>query len=242
MRIAIVDDDSADRAELSELLTRYAKERQLTAQYQTYRSAEELMADFKPGQWDILFLDIYMSGITGMEAAHQLRQMDPACRLIFFTSSYVHAVESYTVQASYYLTKPLDYQRFCTAMDAVCSLLQRNNRCLEVHSEGILLQVLFSDILFMDCMVKQSCLHLSDRILNVDERVCTILEHLAADDRFLNCNRNTTVNMDWISRILKDDFLLKNGQTVPIRPRGRRGVKKAFLQYSVKSLRKQGQN
>mgnify|MGYP002238148171 FL=1 len=53
-------------------------------------------------------MDIYMGTMTGMDAARKLRDAKDTAALIFITSSDAYAVESYDVQASYYLMKPFD--------------------------------------------------------------------------------------------------------------------------------------
>jgi DNA-binding LytR/AlgR family response regulator len=240
VRIAIVDDRPEDQAELTGLLKRYCAQRRLAAETELFPSAEAMLAAFAPGRFQILFLDIYMGGMSGMDAARRVRRDDPACRLIFFTTSRAFAVESYAVRASYYLTKPIAYDQLCQGMDEACRGLARDAREITVCSGGMKLQVLLSNILFLDCCNEHPQLHCARRVLTLEDRAADLLPLLTEDDRFLCCNRNTAVNLDWVSRALEEDFLLKDGQTVPIRQRGRAAIKKAFLQYSLRDLRKGG--
>lgn len=238
MQIAVVDDLEPDRSELCGLLTRYFTQRCLQAELCTFSSAEALLAVPEPEQFSIIFLDIYMAHISGMEAARVLQEKAPSCRIIFCTTSHEHAVESYTVHAAYYLTKPLDYSRLCLALDASCAGLLEDSLYITVHLQNVEARVLLRDILFADCSRERTRLHLSDRLLLPDERVSDVLGALNSDGRFLQCNRNIVVNMNWVAKVLDGDFLLKNGETVPIRQRGRSIVKKDYLSYSLKSLRK----
>ena len=239
MNIAIVDDQQADRKELSQLLDGYLKRRQLQARLTEFSSAQSFLQQFAPGAFQVIFLDIYMPGMNGMDAARRIFEEDPACRLIFCSTSHTHAVESYTVQAAYYLTKPLDSLRMEQAMDVACAALLRDSRSLRVRCAGVEAEVLLRDILFADCSLERARLHLRDRVLAVDGRTTDVFARLTQDERFLNCNRNTAVNMDWVERVLEDDFLLRGGQTVPIRHRGRGALKKAYLQYVLHSLKEE---
>ena len=81
MRIAIVDDLAAERHFLREQL-----EQKLP--------------------FSVAFLDIYMMGMTGIEAARELRKTDTDCLLIFTTTSTDHALEGFQVRAMHYLVKP----------------------------------------------------------------------------------------------------------------------------------------
>ena len=83
MQVAIVDDRAEDRAELRVLLSRYAKERGLLITCDEYDSAEAFLAQAVPGEVQLLFLDIYMGELSGMEAARQVCSIDPECRLVF---------------------------------------------------------------------------------------------------------------------------------------------------------------
>jgi len=236
MRIAVVDDRAADRAELIGLLGRYCTARSLHAEHSSYASADSFLADFCPGRYDLVFLDIYMNGTGGMEAARRLLAQDPACRFIFCTTSHEHAVESYSVRASFYLTKPLDESLFNQAMDLVCGDLARDSRAVTVRCGGVDVVLLMRDILYMDCSLEHVRLHLEERLLTVDNRAGELSSRLCADSRFLCCNRNIIVNMDWIASVDSGDFLLKNGLRVPIRQRGCSAVKKAYLRYSLQAL------
>ena len=108
MNIAIVDDLKTDSDRLVGFIDTYMKQHNL--QYGTldrFSSGEDFLGAFTPGKYDLIFLDIYMDGITGMETAKRIRQTDHDCRIIFITISPEFAVESYNVNASFYLLKPI---------------------------------------------------------------------------------------------------------------------------------------
>lgn len=236
MNIAIADDNAADQQELAALLKRYCSENRLSAQYTFFPDAEALLKAFSPGAYDLIFLDIYMRALDGMSAAHRLREADPDVRLIFYTSSAAHAVESYEVRAAYYLTKPLEYARVQGAMDAACAELVQRSRSIRVHVQGVEAELMLQNILYVDCSRECAQLHLADKTLPVSERISDLLAQLTADGRFLVCNRNVAVNMDAIARVTENDFVLVSGEAVPIRQRGRSAVRKEFLRYSLRTL------
>lgn len=97
MRIAIVDDLSTDSEALRKLLCRWASEQgiPLVPSPVILESGEALLAHFAPNAFDIIFLDIYMTGITGMEVARKIREQDTHCQLIFTTTTGEFAVDSY---------------------------------------------------------------------------------------------------------------------------------------------------
>lgn len=93
-----------------------------------------------------------------------------------------------------------------------------------------------SDILFADVAEGRTRLHLREMIVKLDDRASDIFPILSGDERFISCNRNITVNMDHIERVADDFFIMNNGEYAPIKQRGRAGIKKAFLSYTLRSL------
>ena len=77
MNIAIVDDMSIERKVLMKILQDYADQNHIEITLMPFSCAEELLADYHPLQYTILFLDIYMDGMTGVEAAEKIRLSDP---------------------------------------------------------------------------------------------------------------------------------------------------------------------
>ena len=106
MNIAIIDDISTDAEALKNIAVSYFEKKQIRAEICYFFSAEEFFEDYQPGKFQILFLDIYMDGMTGMEAARRIRRQSDNCILVFVTTSSDFAVESYDVGASYYLSFP----------------------------------------------------------------------------------------------------------------------------------------
>ena len=107
MRISIVDDRLEDRNALQRELDSALREKGYSVEtIDLYSSGEEFLSGFKKGKYDLIFFDIYMEGINGIEAAAEVRKEDKSVRLIFVTTSNDFAAESYSLRADYYLLKP----------------------------------------------------------------------------------------------------------------------------------------
>lgn len=106
MRIAIVDDLAAERTLLKDRLERQLQRRTVQADILEYESSETFLEAAREAPFTAAFLDIYMDGMTGMEAAKKLRETDTDCLLVFTTTSTDHALEGFQVRALHYLVKP----------------------------------------------------------------------------------------------------------------------------------------
>ena len=113
MRLAFVDDDYD---EIKKLTTMIDKELQGTVysncKRQLFDNGETFLSVWKPGMYDIVFLDIFMDQLTGVDVARQIRKTDTSVKIIFCTTSNEFASESYCVDVdsrlSLFITLPND--------------------------------------------------------------------------------------------------------------------------------------
>ena len=120
-QIALCDDEEKELDRIETYLAGYQDKRQ-TQKYRVRRfTSGEAMVDLIREELympDLILLDIFMSGITGMDAAKEMRGMGCGVPIIFLTTSRDHALCAYEVDAVQYLVKPLDQDRFYHAMDS----------------------------------------------------------------------------------------------------------------------------
>ena len=99
MRIAICDDDSLDLLYISKLLEKYHQKTSADFTCKMFLNATELLYSMETSFYDLLFLDIFMGGFNGIEAAREIRLFNPSVKIIFLTSSPEFALQSYGVKA-----------------------------------------------------------------------------------------------------------------------------------------------
>ena len=108
MRIALIDDDRAQIEALSRLvLAEVSNSGYPASKIEAFDSGEAFLAKWQPGAYDIMILDIFMDGLSGVDVARKIREADDTVRLVFCTTSNEFASESYEVNAQYYLHKPV---------------------------------------------------------------------------------------------------------------------------------------
>ena len=99
MKIAVIDDLEIDARQLADQVSAYMSTHRIPADTpEIFPGGEEFLAGFMPGVYDIIFLDIYMNGINGMQTASKIRLWDTSCHIIFVTTSSDFAVDSYEVR------------------------------------------------------------------------------------------------------------------------------------------------
>ena len=134
IKAAFCDDDLSVLNELHVLMDNYRVERNQEITYTAFHSPLELIAQIEKGmRFDILFLDVLMPGVNGIETAQEIREYDSAMKIIFLTSSAEYAVESYTVNAYFYQLKPIWPESFYRLMDSLSGQLAKYNNFLRAH-------------------------------------------------------------------------------------------------------------
>lgn len=106
MKVAFVDNNRQDMDNLTSSITKYSNESFDITSYDTYSNGESFLSEFYANKYDIVFLDIFMDTLSGVDVAFEIRKSDQNVKIVFCTTSNEFATESYQVDAFYYLVKP----------------------------------------------------------------------------------------------------------------------------------------
>lgn len=230
--IVVCDDVEIERLLLKEILCQYFEEINEEVSIVEYDSGETLIADVEEGYvaMDLLFLDIYMKKLNGMETARKLRQIQCKVPIIFLTASPDYAIESYEVQASGYLLKSFSEEKLMKLLNRI--LKTDMKRRVAIKNRRQYRYPCTDDIMYIDSDKHNVTLHLSDgsEIITVDK--LGEIEKRINEKRFLRCHQSYLVNMDYIKDV-EDDFIMEDGTLVPIRVRGRKEILDTYYDYFV---------
>ena len=144
MQIAIVDDRAEDREELSACLENYMKKHQLDYTLTEFEDGENFLKAAAQVNFQLVFMDIYMENMDGIETSRRLRRKSKLCKIVFLTITEDYARLGYSLSASYYLLKPLSSHQadFEEAME-LCQLKSPHN--VRSYSQPIALLSLFNN-------------------------------------------------------------------------------------------------
>lgn len=236
MVLAICDDEKDERALLNELLKRYAREHELDFQICQYDSGEALLNAFLKDQPQILFLDIYMNGITGVQTAQQLRQIDTEVRIIFITTSEAHFSDGFAVDATHYLVKPADYGQLCECLRRCKAVTNKKEKKITVKVHRQELTIKHRDIFYIEAVRNGIVIHHKGGSTKVYIPFSQIIKSFDYAD-FLQCHRAFLVNLKKVDKVADDCFVMQNKAIVPIRQADVVRIKAYYFNYFMDTLR-----
>lgn len=231
MNIAVIDDLEIDRAQLLNDIRLYAKENALLVRLTEYESGEAFLTQDAVLGLDAVFLDIYMGTLTGMDVAREIHSLNPACQIVFVTTSPAFAVESYEVQAIYYILKPCEYKNIANVMKLLEQKLQKSSRFIKVKEGREWCKIMLTDILYIDYSNHYIQIHTENAIISTYMKFSVMEDMLCGYHEFLNCYRCIIINMEKIKKVDNLFFLLCNGEYVPINRKRVKEIKDRYISF-----------
>lgn len=215
MNCIIVDDEPLAR-EAMELLIADTGVLNLIGTFNSAVIASRFMEEHSV---DLIFLDIQMSGITGIEFARTISKKT----LVIFTTAYTeYALDSYEVDAVDYLVKPIEPERFLKAVDKAVSyhslLLKEEKEAIEtieaaeyffVKADRRYFKVNFTDILFIEGLKDYVILQLDDQRIITRMTLKAVFD-LLPENTFIRVNKSYIVNTRHIDSFDNNDIFIKS--------------------------------
>lgn len=214
MKCIIVDDEPIARKGVKKLVDQIPQLELL----ESFNSAEAASEYIQTTHVDLIFLDIQMPGINGIEFARSI----PKHTLIIFTTAYSeYALDSYDVDAIGYLVKPIDPAKFRKAVDKAITyqslLLDEEKKSVEnvadeyifVKSDRRFFKVNLKDILFIEGLKDYVIIQMDGQRIITRMNVKNIHD-LLPKSTFLRINRSYIVNKNHIDSFDNNDVFIKN--------------------------------
>lgn len=230
--IAICDDVETDRGELRSFLNTYFTQNPYPYTINEYSTGESLCDDCLEGmRFDLIFLDIFMDGMSGIETARQLREYDRQNAIIFLTTTPDFALESYDVRAYGYLVKPLNTSRAQGLLDSYLrEEYSGRQKTLLVREGSRGVRIPYREIEFIESNRNLLLVHLENGEVHRVYAKLDAMEKELAGHGFLRCHQSFLINMERVFAA-QDDFVMESGTHVPIRQRGAKAIRNSYFEY-----------
>ena len=229
LRIAVVEDDAPTREKLCTLIRDHAVSKGKDLAVTPLEDGSSLLGGALSG-YDIIFLDIMLPGLTGMEVAERIRAGDPDVVLVFVTNAAQYAIKGYAVGALDFVLKPVNPYEFLVKLErALERAAQRRQRPITLQTaDGV--QVLSSrDILYVETRDRKLFYHTTRGCFAVRSSMQSA-EALLGSLRFVRCNQCYLVNLRHVQSV-QGDFVTVGRDRLEVSRRQSAACLEAMLHY-----------
>lgn len=229
MRIAICEDEQYFREQLQKELNTYYKS--LDVLVCSFSSGEDLLKRMEQSEafFDLIFMDIEMPGMDGLETSTQIHNTHPDLPIILLTSHKELAMAGYEVDAFRFLDKPLKREKLYQALQAV-EKQRYVKKKITIMENGNERYLSCQDILF----IKSENVYLK---IVTNHQQYLIRKKLKEQERelpqalFCKVHRSYMVNLSYVSVFDGRSITMKNGEQIPVSRNCRDVFKERMLHY-----------
>lgn len=223
--IAVCDDSKNMVDAMKAYLDEYREKTEKELCVFTFLSGEELLNNYNC-KYDIIFLDIRMPGMNGIQVAEKIREKDQKVIIIFLTSLVQHALDGYKVRAANYLIKPITKNRLKMEIDRwTMQLEQKEEPFITVHNDNGNYKLLLKSISYIETYNRNLMIH-TDQGNIVCYWKLKEMENMIKKYGFARNHSSYIVNLFYVSNIEKMEIKLITGERLPIG----KSKKKEFMQ------------
>lgn len=234
-QVALCDDERDELEKTQRMLETYEKQMGCEFMIKWFESAENLLYAVRENHYlpDLVLMDIYMPGKTGVDAARELQNMEIGSRIVFLTTSKEHALEAFRVEAAQYLVKPVTPEELSAVMDRILEdLAEEREKYILLYSDGRLRRVALKDIVWCEAQGKTQSLALMDGgLLKLHMTMKELSPIFSAHSEFVRVGIAYIINLKYVESLSAKDVCMNTGKRIYL-PRGAyQPLKKQYLRY-----------
>lgn len=233
IQVYLCDDNDILLAKYQKLIAEVSERNTLSVGIKTFSSGEQLLFHLEddPNNADIIFLDVLMDKLDGMETAKQLRKMGCLSEIVFLTSSEKYVFDSFDVGAMHYILKErADTQLVDVFLQAVSLSQKKAHDVFTCENGGISKRIPLASISFFEVRNRIITVHFDNITFDFYGKL-ERLEQELEEHSFVRSHRSFLINLGQIDEIYKNYVKLLDGEEVPIGPLYLKPLKLAFSTY-----------
>ena len=212
LNIAIVEDEENIALSMTEHINKYCDERSIKVNIACFGSAFLFLEDYRP-VFDIIFMDILLPGLNGLDASRMLREVDKNVLLIFVTNMANFAIKGYEVGAFDFIVKPVIYDTLAMKMGRALKIVdeQRESTEVKINVDGVINIVSASKIRYIEVNRHYLLFHTEAGKFRTRGTIGGIEKKLVSEN-FSRCSISFLVNLKYVTKIKGDVVYVLNDE------------------------------
>ncbi len=220
MRIAVIDDESIFRMQLKMMVEKISTAKEIHLEVDDFSSGADFIDSLSSRRYDIVFMDIFMPEMDGIQTARKMRQMTEKTFLIFMTASEGHYPDAFSLHAFDYVTKPFTIERIQTVLNEIIEHTPMDAAFIKISVGPLEEKIYLKDIISVTTDGHYLEINRNDgSSARVRLTSGEFLEMSGGDKRFIMVNRGIIINMDYIDYVDGGDISMKDKSIFPISAR-----------------------
>lgn len=227
--IGICDDQKEIVIELKKMLEAYLSAQNCSYELYLFLNGESLLG--RIDKINVVFLDIEMPGMDGIELGRKIKQINPECKIIMATGRVDRFKDAFRIHAERFITKPFDKAEVEEALRAV-ALRNFGEETIELYYMRNLYQVCQRDILYIIAYNGYTEFVVDDKVFrketSLNEVECMLDERI-----FFRINRKCMVNMQWI-QVYSGGVIRIGGKEFEVSRRRRKDFEQKYIEFDLR--------
>lgn len=231
LEIAICDDEKYYRQHIKELIDEYLNQKDILFNIDVFEDGKSFCKEESNlHKYDIIFLDIDMEGMNGMETAYAIREINSDMDIVFITVMSEYVFEGYKVSAVRFIKKMELDEVLTECLNALMKKRQHSDQKIEFSFVGGKRRVALKEILYIESKSHKLHFEKTHETLYMYGQISE-LESRMSDCNFVRCHQSYLVNLEHIEKINNYWIFLSDGTEIPVSKPKYPEVKRRFLQY-----------
>lgn len=236
LRVAICDNEKVFGEKLKDIVSSYLQKKDISFAIDLFLSGKEFVdLDMKMAKYQIVFLDINMEQMNGIETAMCLRELCKETFLVFVTAYINYTLEGYKVDAVRYVLKNVGNleESICESLDAICAKMAYKSHIKEFPFKDCVKKLSLERIVYIESNLHEVSFHVLENELVTYSMRNTLsrVEAELAEEMFVRIHQSYLVNLQYIKMIKPGFAVLTNGTELSIAKPRYKYVKERFICY-----------
>lgn len=218
IKIAIVEDEIEMSSDLKKHVETFFNQHDKKITIDIFDNAVKFLDKYK-SKYDLVFMDINLPYMDGIEASEKLRKIDPTVIIVFVTSLAQYAIEGYKVHAFDYVLKPVNYYNFVLTLERILPHLKDNDKSIVIYTNKTSFKkILIERIKYIEIINHKLVFHTLDGDYETHGALNDYVDILK-DDYFELCNRCYLINLKMVSQVTPDSVIIDDESLLISRPK-----------------------
>lgn len=231
VNIGICDSDIYTQNKIEALLEKFCEESKLKMEISQYCNGEEICKRAQLSQIDILFLDVKMNELSGIDVAKELRKVNYNAKLIFISKTSECIPDLFDYEASGYIGKPIDEDKFNRAIWRVSKRLLQSGEKFYYSAARCLYNVEKRKIVYFESNAHIILIHKENNELEkFRDKLSNVGKQLSSPE-FLRIGKSYIVNLNKVKKMNRKSVIMDDGSKIAISRNYSNEVIKAYCEF-----------